>query len=132
MAGGNVQPGTSAPEQMPQTYGQQMPQAYGQQYMPPAQPTDFGEMMRKTFLVFIVLIGAILMFVGRAVSIFAGSNVDNMRIGQLLWTFGVFGIAGPAAIWGIGSKRLTDMQKFGVLILAALLFASTATSILIF
>jgi hypothetical protein len=126
MAGGNIQPGTGAPEQMPPTYGQQMPPTYGQQYMPPAQPTDFGEMMRKTFLIFIVLIGAILMFVGRAVLIFAGGSIDNIRIGQLLWAFGAFGIAGPAAIWGIGSKRLTDMQKLGVLILAALLFASMA------
>jgi len=126
MAGGNIQPGTSAPEQMPPTYGQQMPPMYQQPYVQPSAPMDIAGMMRKTFLIVIIAIGALFLFIGRLLGIYA-SNVDGFRIAFIMATLGGFTIAVPSMMWALGSKRTTDMQNLGLLLLAALVFVAMAS-----
>lgn len=123
MAGGNIQPGTSAPEQTQPTYGPQMQPMYQQPYMPPRVPADYGAMMKKTFLIILLGIGALLMFVGRLVGIYAG-DLNILKLGHALWTFGGFMIAVPSFMWALGSKRTTDMQNLGLLLLAAIVVAA--------
>jgi len=123
MAGGNIQPGTSAPEQMPPTYGQQMPPMYQQPYAQQSAPMDIAGMLRKTFLIIIVGIGALFLFIGRLLGVFAtDSNGRNIAI--VMSTLGGFAIAVPAVMWALGSKRTTDMQNLGLLIVAALMFVA--------
>ena len=126
MAGGNIQPGTGAPEQMPPTYGQQMPPAYGQQYTPQSAPMDIAAMLRKTFLIIIIGIGALFLFIGRLLGIYA-TNIDGFRIAYIMSTLGGFAIALPAIMWALGSKRTTDMQNLGLLLVAGLVFVAMAT-----
>ncbi len=122
MAGGNLEPGTSAPAQMPPTYGPQPAPMYAQPYGPPAAPVNLDQILRKTFLIIIVLIGALLMFIGKLLGVYAG-DPNALNTSQTVSTLGAFMVAGPAIVWALGSKRTTDSQNLGLLILAALLLA---------
>ncbi len=122
MAGGNLEPGTSAPAQAQPTYGPQPAPMYGQPYGPPAAPINLDQILRKTFLIIIVLIGALLMFIGKLLGVYA-IDAGGLNNSGLVSTLGAFMIAGPAIAWALGSKRTTDSQNLGLLILAALLLA---------
>lgn len=96
---------------------------YAQQYGPPKQPMDIGEILKKRFLIVLVLIGALLLFVARIILIYQQTDRDIRNAAYLVQTLGAFMIAGPAVVWAIGSKRTTDMQNVGLLVLAAILLA---------
>ena len=93
------------------------------QYGPPKQPTDFGQMLRKIFLILIMLVGALLLFVGRILQIFQTGLNGFEDPALLLLTIGALMIAVPAIVWALGSKRTSDMQNVGLLVLAAFMIA---------
>jgi len=103
-----------------------MPPMYQQPYVQPSAPMDIAGMMRKTFLIVIIAIGALFLFIGRLLGIYA-SNVDGFRIAFIMATLGGFTIAVPSMMWALGSKRTTDMQNLGLLLLAALVFVAMAS-----
>jgi len=102
---------------MPQTYGQQPPM-YQQPYAQQSTPMDFSAIMRKTFLIIAIGIGALFLFIARLMVGF----VTDYRIINVISTLGGFMIAVPAVVWALGSKRTTDNQNLGLLILAGLIF----------
>lgn len=100
-----------------------MPPMYQQPYAQQSAPMDIAGMLRKTFLIIIVGIGALFLFIGRLLGVFAtDSNGRNIAI--VMSTLGGFAIAVPAVMWALGSKRTTDMQNLGLLIVAALMFVA--------
>ena len=93
------------------------------QYGPPRQTTDIGQVLRKMFLIIMILVGALLLLVARILLIYQSADIDFVRAGNLLKTLGAFIIAIPSLVWALGSKRTSDMQNVGLLILAAFLIA---------
>ena len=77
-------------------------------------------LLRKLVLVMLILVGVLLMFVGKIVGLYA---TQNTREASLIVTFGAFIIATAALVWAIASKRTTDNQNLGLFILAAILLA---------
>jgi uncharacterized membrane protein YhaH (DUF805 family) len=100
-----------------------MPQTYQQQYAAPSAPLDIAGMMRKTFLIIILAIGALFLFIGRLLAVFA-TDSGGHNAAMVMSTLGGFAIAFPAATWALGSKRTTDMQNLGLLILAGLMLVA--------
>lgn len=83
-------------------------------------PMNIEGLLRKLVLLILILVGLLLMFVGRIIELYATQNV---REGVLILTFGVFTIATAALVWAIASKRTTDFQNLGLFVLAAVLLA---------
>jgi len=84
---------------------------------------DIAALLRKTFLIIIVAIGALFLFIGRLFGVFF-VDTNGQNAGHAMSIFGGFMIAVPAVIWALGSKRTTDMQNLGLLIIAALMFVA--------
>ena len=118
MASGNVGPGTGAPAQQP--YQPQMMPMYGQPYVQPKPAMDIAEMLKKRILLVLVLVGALLLLIGKVVTIYA-TDANTVDHSNLLRTLGAFVIAASSVVWALGSKRTSDWQNLGLLILAAML-----------
>ncbi len=101
-----------------------MPMGYAQpQYGPPKQAMDIGQMLRKMFLIIMVLVGALFLLIARILLTYQSTEIDLVRAGTLLQALGALIMAIPAVVWALGSKRTTDMQNFGLLVFAAILIA---------
>jgi len=80
-------------------------------------------MLRKMILIILFLTGSLLMLIARIVLIYKSGETDWVRAGSLLRALGALTFAVPAVVWALGSKRTTDMQNLGLLVLAAFLIA---------
>lgn len=77
-------------------------------------------MLKKRILIILILVGALIILIARIVNLYS-TDIDVDRAGSLLAMLGGFMIAASAVVWALGSKRTTDWQNVGLLILAALL-----------
>lgn len=78
-------------------------------------------LLRRLILLVLFFMGGLLMFIGKIIALYATLNV---REGALLVTFGAFTIAAASLVWAIASKRTTDYQNLGLLIMAGILLAA--------
>jgi len=83
-------------------------------------PMNIEGLLRKLVLVMLILVGVLLMFIGRIIELYATANV---REGILIATLGAFMVAAVALVWAIASKRTTNYQNLGLFILAAMLLS---------
>ncbi len=120
MASGTGDPGTGVPQQQQPYQPQMQQQMYPQQYVQQKPPTDIADMLKKRILIILILVGALIILVARVVNLYS-TDIDVDRAGNLLAMLGGFMIAASAVVWALGSKRTTDWQNVGLLILAALL-----------
>jgi len=80
-----------------------------------------GEMLKKRILIILILVGALILLIARVINLYS-TDYDVDRAATLISTLAAFMIAASAVVWALGSKRTTEWQNLGLLILAALLF----------
>jgi hypothetical protein len=98
---------------MPQPMQQQPMTAYG-----PAPAGDIGQALGKRVIFLLVFVGAMLVVIGHLVSQLT-TEIEYERAGIVIAKIGGLMAFGFAAAGALGSKRTTDWQSLGLLVVAA-------------
>ena len=117
-------PQTGTSEAQP-TYPQQQFQQYPQQayYAPQQAPMDLGSIIGKALIFVIIGAGALLILIGKLIGIYT-TDPDIRQLSLAIITFGAFVVATIAVLGGLLSKKTSDLQNLGLLMLGALVLVA--------